>query len=151
MTEAFIARRRGWRWEVVQLCEDGIARPCGGRLRFWRWITAAAVAQELQHVHHSTRWQLMSQIDAEADSYMSDGENGEPSEMEWHIVRFLDHVRAELDLGSSHPAGSARQVTTRPGMKFVSALGPAEFLCTAPDWPPAIVNLETLTVRRIDL
>lgn len=47
----FEVSRIGWRYRVVRRCSDGIMRDTFTG-RFFRWITAARIARELNCVHY---------------------------------------------------------------------------------------------------
>ncbi len=55
--DAFVARRRGWRWQVVCIsATDGMERECGFGARFWRRRTAERVACGMGKVMMDTLW-----------------------------------------------------------------------------------------------
>lgn len=53
----FEARRVGLRWQIFTIAADGIERPLHPcNMKFWRWITAARLAGELQSNHNTGIW-----------------------------------------------------------------------------------------------
>ena len=55
--DAFVARRRGWRWQVVCIsADDGIERECAFGARFWWRRSAERVAQSLRSTMMGAFW-----------------------------------------------------------------------------------------------
>lgn len=55
--DAFVARRRGWRWQVVCISPtDGVERECAFGARCWRRRTAERVAVGMNKVMMDALW-----------------------------------------------------------------------------------------------